>query len=175
MSQQQSFKKPSAKVLLATFVSEEKYLVPSITRVFSIFTIEYDQVFVFAEIDNIAKQQKKIITYNVLCNDKRDVDTSNIFNTIRINRRQDSNTLFTINGLNAIIKEEIGKVDPTHVIKWEEYSDMLIHYDEKKKRLILTPIVLISITDKEFFTKNNKIKLLQENDSQTSFGFTASR
>ena len=147
------------KFLLATFVSEPQHLHPSITKIFSSFKIEYNKIFIFSDILN---EGKKIITYNVLFNSKDGVDISKVYNTIRMNRKKESNTLYTINGLNEIIKEELGFVDIKHVIKWMDFENCLIHFDEKKKELIITPIVLISITEQWFFEKFKRIKLLNE-------------
>ena len=149
------------KFLLATFVSEPKHLYPSITKILDSFVLEHDTFFVFSDILN---EGKKIITYNVLFDKKNGVDISSVYNTIRMNRKKESNTLYTINGLNEIIKQELGFIDTKHVIKWEEYADRLIHFDEKGKGLIITPIVLISITEIWFFDKFKRIKLLNEKE-----------
>src|SRR4051812_6977661 len=102
-------------VLLATFTNND-YLDSVVRRIFNSFTIENDRVFIFLDEDN---EDKKILTYNVLVPEEGKVDISSVKSTIRINRKKDSNTLYTINALNKIVYKEKGSLDPNHKIDWE--------------------------------------------------------
>ena len=47
--------------------------------------------------------------------------------TILVNRKKQSNTLYTINGLNELVKEENGGVlDKTFTIDWDKFKNSII-------------------------------------------------
>ena len=46
--------------------------------------------------------------------------------TISLHRKKNTNTLYTINALNDLIRElNAGKLDKTYPIKWENYKNSL--------------------------------------------------
>lgn len=77
------------------------------------------KIFVF---ENEKDTNQIIFSYNVDKNYK-----SRLSNTISVHRKKQTNTLFSINSLNCIIREENGgELNPTHVIDWELYRNSLI-------------------------------------------------
>jgi hypothetical protein len=52
--------------------------------------------------------------------------------TVLVHRKTEYNVLFTINALNSIIINEIGYLDPSHLIKWENYKNNLITYNDNQ-------------------------------------------
>ena len=46
--------------------------------------------------------------------------------TIMVHHKTSSNTYFTINALNLLVKEELGTVVPNHEIKWDDYINKFI-------------------------------------------------
>jgi hypothetical protein len=81
------------------------------------------------------------VTYNIL-NVGRDFPK--FPNTISIHRKKQTNTLYTLNAMNQIIKDENGGVfDKTYVIEWNLYSDVLIVTGNPSIRTL--PIRLLEI------------------------------
>jgi len=80
----------------------------------------YNKMFVFSN----EKNTKEIyITYNVINLYNK---SSKFPNTILIHRKKQTNTLYTLNAMNKLIKEETGKLDNTYVVDWRLYSNSLI-------------------------------------------------
>ena len=70
-----------------------------------------------------------VCIYNVDSNDRRLKDT------ISINRKKETNTLYSINALNALIRALNGGIlDKSYMINWYDYKDcmLLSHGDEYK-------------------------------------------
>ena len=92
------------------------------------YDILYNKMFVL----HIKSNNEYAITYNV---DQGNVD--NIpENTILVHRKKDSNTLYTLNALNELIKRlNDGVVDPKFPINWEHYKNtiLLTQHDELKQ------------------------------------------
>ena len=65
-----------------------------------------------------------ICVYNVTTNERRLKDT------ISINRKKDTNTFYSINALNSLIRSSNnGVLDKSYRIDWSEYSDTLLLAD----------------------------------------------
>jgi len=62
-----------------------------------------------------------ICTYNVYNNSRRLKDT------ISINRKKETNTLYSINALNALIRVlNYGILDKSFIVNWSDYSNCLL-------------------------------------------------
>jgi hypothetical protein len=106
--------------LYCTFVqegSEEEI----IQNLFDTYPILFGKIFVLSSLD----ESKVIITYNI--------DYSNFYesihipNTILVHRKKQTNTLYTINALNEVIKYLNGGVlDTSYRIPWEDYRNCLL-------------------------------------------------
>ena len=84
--------------------------------------ILYDKIYVF---QNGNDHSQLICTYNV------EYDAENhpedIPNTISLHRKKQSNTLYTINALNEVIRElNNGYLDKKFPIPWEQYQNSLL-------------------------------------------------
>ena len=104
--------------LFCTF-STESDLDNTLQVIQSKYNIIYNKIFVL-----YAKSQDEYIcTYNV--------DFGNVSNflenTILVHRKKESNTLYTINALNTVIKELIGGVlDTSYKINWSDYRNCIL-------------------------------------------------
>ena len=59
--------------------------------------------------------------------------TKRIADTITINRKKESNTLYSINALNSLIKQlNHGILDKSFAIKWQDYQDTMLLADREK-------------------------------------------
>ena len=81
------------------------------------YVILFNKIFVLESLD----KEKIMLTYNV---DMNNSSTSNIIdNTILVHRKKQTNTLYTINALNELIKSlNNGYLDKTYTINWDNYK-----------------------------------------------------
>ena len=96
----------------------------------SSYKILFDKIFVLESLEG----DKVMLTYNV------DLGNSNsdfaIGNTILVHRKKQTNTLYTINALNELIKSlNNGALDKSYSINWDDYRNciLLVQADGYKK------------------------------------------
>ena len=107
--------------LLCTF-AHRKDLDLIIDYISKSYTISEKRMFVFA---NAEKSSELYVTYNVEPDDYKKTP-----NTIMIHRKKETNTLYTVNALNAIIrKSNNGVLDKKFVINWQIYDNSLMLTD----------------------------------------------
>lgn len=83
------------------------------------YTILYNKVFILRILD----KEEYVITYNVELENINSIPE----NTIMVHRKKESNTLYTINALNELIKVlNGGKIDISFKINWEEYRNSIL-------------------------------------------------
>jgi len=106
------------KRLFATFTTLDE-LDNLVESVKSNYTIQYNKIFVLQIVDS----EEYVLTYNV---DSGNVD-SIPENTILLHRKKESNTLYTINALNELIKKlNGGVVDTSFKIDWIHYKNCIL-------------------------------------------------
>ena len=93
-----------------------------LSKIQSSYTILFDKIFI---LENLEEEKKLMLTYNV------DLGNSNIEsildNTILVHRKKQTNTLYTINALNELIKSlNNGVLDKTYVVEWENYRNCIL-------------------------------------------------
>ena len=106
--------------LYCTFTTNEN--VEEITeRVKSSYVILFNKIFVLESLDG----QNVMLTYNV---DMGNSSTSGIIdNTILVHRKKQTNTLYTINALNELIKSlNSGVLDKKFPIEWNNYKNCIL-------------------------------------------------
>ena len=107
--------------LLCTF-AHRKDLDLIIDYISKSYTISEKRLFVFSNAD---KNTELYVTYNVEPDDYKKTP-----NTIMIHRKKETNTLYTVNALNAIIrKSNNGVLDKKFVINWQIYDNSLMLTD----------------------------------------------
>ena len=104
--------------LFCTFTTEE-HIDTLVETIKGKYDIMYNKIFVLHAKSN----DEYICTYNV--------DFGNVANfldnTILVHRKKESNTLYTINALNTLIKElNDGKVDPSYRVNWNDYRNCIL-------------------------------------------------
>jgi hypothetical protein len=100
------------------------------------YTIMYDKIFVLY----IKGTDEYTITYNI--------DQSNMssipYNTILVHRKKESNTLYTINALNELIKTlNSGVVDSRFPINWQHYRNSILLTNQGDLKQLNTKIYKI--------------------------------
>lgn len=109
--------------LLCTFTESGK-LNTTLSTIIDAYDIIFDKIYVFQDDDNT---EQLMCTYNV--------DAVNIGKfldkTISLHRKKQTNSLYTINALNCIIKKlNNGVLDKSFEIPWEDYSNALLLVSE---------------------------------------------
>lgn len=123
--------------LLCTF-SNTLDLKNVIGSIFEFYTVYNKCLFVFY---NTKEKKDLFITYNILSDFN---EFPKFKNTISIHRKKQTNTLYTLNAMNQIIRDENdGIFDKTFKVNWEYYKDSLILTNEVYVRII--PIKIYDI------------------------------
>ena len=85
------------------------------------YVILFNKLFVLESLDG----EKIMLTYNVDMNNS--AKDSMVENTILVHRKKQTNTLYTINALNELIKSlNNGVLDKTYAIEWENYRNCIL-------------------------------------------------
>lgn len=121
--------------LLCTF-SHEKQL-DAVLRKIEDDLIGIQKIFIFTNAENATE---KYLTFNI-STAQNPVYT----NYITIHRKKETNTLYTVNALNIIIKNlNNGLLDIKYIINWHLYNNMLLlvkHDDVNRVSLVLEDIL----------------------------------
>jgi hypothetical protein len=116
-----------------TTLDELDNLVAELT---STYTIMYNKMFVL----QVVGTDEYVITYNV---DQGNVD-SIPSSTILVHRKKESNTLYTINALNELIKKlNGGVVDTKFRIEWPHYRNCILLTQHNELKQLNTKIFKI--------------------------------
>jgi hypothetical protein len=104
--------------LFCTFV-DESVLDDMVTSISKAYSIMYNKMFVLF----VKSTGEYVITYNV-----EQANVSNIpINTILVHRKKETNTLYTINALNDLIKKlNGGVVDTNFRVNWQHYQNCIL-------------------------------------------------
>ena len=127
--------------LLCTFTTKNN-LNDIINLVIECNTIVFDKIYVF---ENGNDSNQLICTYNV---EYEEDFIQGSHDTISLHRKKMTNTLYTINALNDLIRElNGGKLDKTFPIEWENYKNSLLLTNEEGLNKIPTRIYTIVNVD----------------------------
>ena len=115
--------------LYCTFTSSDN-INEVVDKIKTSYVILFSKIFVLESLD----EDKVMLTYNV------DMGNSSkeqlIPDTILVHRKKQTNTLYTINALNELIKSlNNGVLDKSYSINWEDYKNciLLVQADGYKK------------------------------------------
>jgi hypothetical protein len=106
--------------LLCTFTTKTE-LEATLQSIREKYTIVYNYIYILQNKSNL---EELFITYNI---DTTQQPDRALNGTILIHRKKESNTLYTINALNELIKEENGgKLDKRFVLDWDKFRNSII-------------------------------------------------
>ena len=92
------------------------------------YEIPEQRIFVFSNVD---MPDNLYCTYNAFETQRRGQ------NTISIHRKKETNTLYTVNALNEVIKKiNNGVLDKTYQLDWQRYQNSFILTDDNGYRVI---------------------------------------
>jgi hypothetical protein len=106
--------------LLCLFTTKEE-LEKSTNFVLTNYTLTNPNVFV---LESKLKPEEVFITFNV---EKGSAAIPSEWKTILVHRKKQSNTIYTINALNEVVKSKTGgQIDNSYMIDWEEFRNCII-------------------------------------------------
>jgi hypothetical protein len=108
-----------ANKLFCTFTKKED-IEETLDTIRNKYTILYGKIFILESKDN----EELICTYNI---DPGNLSTTVLPNTILLHRKKETNTLYTINALNTLIKSlNNGIVDSSYIVNWNDYRNTIL-------------------------------------------------
>lgn len=120
--------------LLCTFTTKDE-LQHILEQIKQTYYIVYNYIYV---LQNKANLEELYITYNI---DTQYKPTIPLKDTILVHRKKQSNTLYTINALNELVKEENGGVaDKDFVLDWDRFKNTIIVTNTEGTKKISTRI-----------------------------------
>ena len=120
--------------LLCTFTTKEE-LQNTLQLIRETYHIVYNYIYVLQNKGNL---DELFVTYNIDTQYKPD---SPLSDTILVHRKKQSNTLYTINALNELVKEENGGVlDKKFSIDWDKFRNSIIVTNVEGTKKISTRI-----------------------------------
>jgi hypothetical protein len=106
--------------LLCLFTTKEE-LEKSIQFILGSYTLTNPNVFI---LENKTQLEECYITFNV---EKGSVAIPSDWKTILVHRKKQSNTIYTINALNEVVKSKTGgMLDNSYMIDWEEFKNCIL-------------------------------------------------
>ena len=120
--------------LLCTFTSKDG-LQKTLQNIRETYVIVYNYIYILQNKSNL---DELYVTYNINTEFK---PPHPLEDTILIHRKKESNTLYTINALNQLVREENGGVlDKTFVIDWQKFRNSIILTNTEGTKRIQTRI-----------------------------------
>lgn len=122
--------------LLCTFTSTEE-LDNTITQILETYKVSNPmRIYV---LENINESNSLYCTYNVIWD--KNIVYNHLLSTISLHRKKLSNTLYTINALNLLIKElNNGHEDPNFIVEWNDYKNTILLSVNNELKLIKTKL-----------------------------------
>ena len=127
--------------LLCTFTAQDR-LKFVVDLIIASHDVLFDKIYVFT---NQKDSSQLICTYNIPNNQDNFIEG---MDTIALHRKKQSNTLYTINALNEVIrKKNNGVLDKKFPIEWSEFQNSLLLVNDKGLNIIPTRIHKIINTE----------------------------
>ena len=120
--------------LLCTFTTKDR-LQQTLQDIREVYVIVYNYIYVLQDKSNL---DELFVTYNINTDYR---PQQPLDDTILIHRKKESNTLYTINALNQLVKEENGGIlDKTFIIDWQKFRNSIILTNTEGTKRIQTRI-----------------------------------
>lgn len=106
--------------LLCTFTTKDE-LQHTLQQIRETYHLVYNYIYVLQNKSNL---EELFVTYNI---DTQYKPTYPLRDTILVHRKKQSNTLYTINSLNELVKElNGGKMDKNFTVDWDMFKNCII-------------------------------------------------
>jgi hypothetical protein len=120
--------------LLCTFTTKDR-LQQTLQDIREVYVIVYNYIYVLQDKSNL---DELFVTYNINTDYK---PQQPLEDTILIHRKKESNTLYTINALNQLVKEENGGIlDKSFIVDWQKFRNSIILTNTEGTKRIQTRI-----------------------------------
>jgi hypothetical protein len=119
--------------LFCTFISKDE-IESAITTINRRYSILYNKIFILES----PQSEELMCTYNI---DMGNMSDAPLPNTILLHRKKESNTLYTINALNTLIKKlNNGVLDTKFIVNWYDYKNSILLTNSSELRKLDTAI-----------------------------------
>lgn len=120
--------------LLCTFTTKDE-LQNTLQQIRETYHLVYNYIYVLQNKSNL---EELFVTYNI---DTQYKPTYPLKDTILVHRKKQSNTLYTINALNELVKElNGGKADKNFTVDWDMFKNCIIVTNTEGTKKISTRI-----------------------------------
>ena len=121
--------------LLCTFTTELGFE-SLLQNIFNRYELFSRKIFIL----KLEPSKELVISYNIIPNKENKF----LPNSIMVHRKKESNTIYTINALNRLIKElNGGKEDKTYQVNWNDYRNSMILTDGEGYKIMGTKLFRI--------------------------------
>jgi hypothetical protein len=108
--------------LLCTFIASDK-LAESLEIIRHTYKLAFNNVYV---LENVDEPTQVILTYNIVVGSLNPQYAPPV-STISVHRKKQTNTIYTINALNALImSKNDGMLDKSYKINWDELRNSIL-------------------------------------------------
>ena len=120
--------------LLCLFTTKQE-LDKSVDFILKNYILTNPNVFI---LENKSKPEEAFITFNV---EKGSSAIPSEWKTILVHRKKQSNTIYTINALNEVVKSKTGGIlDNSYMIDWEEFKNSILTTSNQGYKMIPTKV-----------------------------------
>jgi len=121
--------------LLCTFTTVDD-LDQTVEEIKKAYTLAFNKIYL---LENTEDSSQLVLTYNV------NKTTSNVKNppasTISVHRKKQTNTIYTINAINKLIEEKLGRLDKSYRIDWDELQNTVLVTAYGKLKVVNTKLI----------------------------------
>ena len=122
--------------LLCTFIPADQ-LEESIKNIQNSYTLAFNNIYVLENTDDATQL---ILTYNVVIGSLK-AQYAPPASTISVHRKKQTNTIYTINALNALIASKNGgQIDRTYKVNWVELKNSILVTAHGQLKVVKTKI-----------------------------------
>jgi len=122
--------------LLCTFIAADK-LDENIKLIQESYTLAFNNIYV---LENVDDSTQLILTYNIIVGSLKSPYAPPT-STISVHRKKQTNTIYTINALNALIASKNGgKMDKSYKVDWEELRNSILVTAHGQLKIVKTKI-----------------------------------
>jgi hypothetical protein len=122
--------------LLCTFIPADQ-LEDSIKNIQNSYTLAFNNIYV---LENTDDSTQLILTYNVVLGSLKS-QYAPPASTISVHRKKQTNTIYTINALNALIASKNGgQMDRTYKVDWNELKNSILVTAHGQLKVVHTKI-----------------------------------
>lgn len=120
--------------LLCTFTNEDGF--ESVLQDINQFDLYSRKIFIL----KLSPSNELVVSYNIIPN----LNTKFLSSTILTHRKKETNTMYTINALNTLIRSlNGGVVDKSYQVDWNNYRNSLILTDGDSYKVLKTSLFRI--------------------------------